>query len=128
MRSPNYADLEPRILTRGSAHGCASRTVSEEQFAGCLLGLACGDALGATLEFLSRDEVRARYGQLREIVGGGWLRLAPGEVTDDTQMATCIAESIVATGTVDGGRHRPAVRGLAALGPDETSARRRAGR
>ncbi|MHB8645484.1 MAG: ADP-ribosylglycohydrolase family protein [Thermomicrobiales bacterium] len=76
--------------------------VSEDQFAGCLLGLACGDALGATLEFLSRDEIRARYGQLRDIVGGGWLRLAPGEVTDDTQMATCIAESIIATGTVDG--------------------------
>ncbi|MDQ2785600.1 MAG: ADP-ribosylglycohydrolase family protein, partial [Chloroflexota bacterium] len=79
----------------------SQQTVSEEQFAGCLLGLACGDALGATLEFLSRDEIRARYGQLRDIVGGGWLRLAPGEVTDDTQMATCIAESIVATGTVD---------------------------
>jgi ADP-ribosyl-[dinitrogen reductase] hydrolase len=78
------------------------QTVSPEQFAGCMLGLACGDALGATLEFLSRDEVRARYGQLREIVGGGWLHLAPGEVTDDTQMATCIAESIIATGTVDG--------------------------
>jgi len=78
------------------------QTVFEEQFAGCMLGLACGDALGATLEFLSRDEIRARYGQLRDIIGGGWLRLAPGEVTDDTQMATCIAESIVATGTVDG--------------------------
>ena len=67
-----------------------------------MLGLACGDALGATLEFLSRDEIRTRYGQLRDIIGGGWLHLAPGEVTDDTQMATCIAESIVATGTVDG--------------------------
>lgn len=72
-----------------------------ERFTGCLLGLACGDALGATLEFLSRDEIRARYGQLREMIGGGWLRLAPGEVTDDTQMATCIARSIVATGTFD---------------------------
>lgn len=77
-------------------------TVSQEQFAGCILGLACGDALGATLEFLSRDEIRARYGQLRDIIGGGWLRLTPGEVTDDTQMATCIAESIIAMGTVDG--------------------------
>ncbi|HEY8292796.1 MAG TPA: ADP-ribosylglycohydrolase family protein [Thermomicrobiales bacterium] len=80
----------------------SQQTISEERFAGCMLGLACGDALGATLEFLSRDEIRARYGQLRDIVGGGWLRLAPGEVTDDTQMATCIAESIVAMGTVDG--------------------------
>jgi len=80
----------------------SQQSASPEQFAGCILGLACGDALGATLEFLSRDEVRARYGQLREIVGGGWLRLMPGEVTDDTQMAACIAESIVAPGVVDG--------------------------
>ncbi len=80
----------------------SQQTVSEEQFAGCMLGLACGDALGATVEFLSRDEIRTRYGQLRDIIGGGWLRLAPGEVTDDTQMTTCIAESIVATGTVNG--------------------------
>lgn len=80
----------------------SQQTGSLEQFAGCILGLACGDALGATLEFLSRDQIRARYGQLREIVGGGWLRLPAGEVTDDTQMATCIAESIIATGTVDG--------------------------
>ncbi|MDQ6833700.1 MAG: ADP-ribosylglycohydrolase family protein [Chloroflexota bacterium] len=80
----------------------SEQIVSEEQFAGCMLGLACGDALGATLEFLSRDEIRTRYGQLRDIVGGGWLRLVAGEVTDDTQMATCLAESIVATGTVDG--------------------------
>ena len=80
----------------------SQQIVSEEQFAGCMLGLACGDALGATVEFLSRDEIRTRYGQLRDIIGGGWLRLAPGEVTDDTQMTTCIAESIVATGTVNG--------------------------
>jgi ADP-ribosyl-[dinitrogen reductase] hydrolase len=76
-------------------------TVPRERFTGCLIGLACGDALGATLEFLSRDEIRARYGQLREMTGGGWLHLTPGEVTDDTQMATCIAQSIVETGTFD---------------------------
>jgi ADP-ribosyl-[dinitrogen reductase] hydrolase len=80
----------------------SQHAVSREQFAGCLLGLACGDALGATLEFLSRDEIRTRYGQLRDMIGGGWLHLAPGEVTDDTQMATCITESIIAMGTVDG--------------------------
>ena len=74
----------------------SNRNVAREQFVGCILGLACGDALGATLEFLSRDEIKIKYGQLRDIVGGGWLRLAPGEVTDDTQMAACIAESIVA--------------------------------
>lgn len=66
-----------------------------DRYRGVLLGSAAGDALGATLEFLSRDEVRSTYGVLRDIVGGGWLKLRAGEVTDDTQMACCIAHSIV---------------------------------
>ena len=32
---------------------------------------------------------------LKELVGGGWLRLKPGQVTDDTQMALCIARALV---------------------------------
>jgi len=61
---------------------------------GALLGLACGDALGAPAEFKSRGEIQARWGQLTEMVGGGpW---APGEWTDDTGMALCLAEGILA--------------------------------
>lgn len=59
-----------------------------------MLGLAIGDALGATVEFLTRSEIRARHGVLREIQGGGWLGLRPGEVTDDTEMSLCVARSI----------------------------------
>lgn len=65
-----------------------------DRYRGVLAGLAAGDALGATVEFMSRAEIRARYGVHREITGGGWLGLPPGEVTDDTQMALCIARSI----------------------------------
>lgn len=71
------------------------------RFRGALLGLAVGDALGATVEFMGREEIRARFGVHRELVGGGWLRLAPGEYTDDTQMALAIARSIVALGRID---------------------------
>jgi ADP-ribosyl-[dinitrogen reductase] hydrolase len=59
-----------------------------------LLGSALGDALGATVEFCTQSEIRAQYGVLRKIVGGGWLKLKPGEVTDDTQMSLCIARSL----------------------------------
>lgn len=58
------------------------------------IGLAVGDALGAPAEFLTRGEIRDKYGVLKEMVGGGWLRLKPGQVTDDTQMALCIARAI----------------------------------
>ena len=59
------------------------------------VGMAIGDALGATVEFLTAPEIAAKYGTFREIVGGGWLRLKPGQVTDDTQMALCIARAVI---------------------------------
>ncbi len=71
------------------------REALRDRYRGALLGSAVGDALGATLEFMSREEIQAQYGALRDIVGGGWLNLVAGEVTDDTQMAVCIASSIV---------------------------------
>jgi len=65
------------------------------RFRGVMLGIAAGDALGATVEFMSPEAIAATIGVHREIVGGGWLHLAAGEVTDDTQMALCIARSLV---------------------------------
>ncbi len=62
---------------------------------GAFLGLAIGDALGAPVEFMTSGEIKAKYGILKEIVGGGWLRLKPGQVTDDTEMALCIARGVV---------------------------------
>ncbi|MEW6512517.1 MAG: ADP-ribosyl-[dinitrogen reductase] hydrolase [Pseudomonadota bacterium] len=64
------------------------------------LGLALGDALGATVEFMTPREIRAafaRYGGIhREMIGGGWLRLKPGQVTDDTTMALALGDAILA--------------------------------
>lgn len=60
------------------------------------IGLAVGDALGAPAEFMTAGEIRAKYGILKEIVGGGWLRLKPGQVTDDTEMSLCAARAVVA--------------------------------
>ena len=65
-----------------------------DQIAGCLVGLAVGDALGAPLEFLSRREVRKRYPQgLRDMIDSRLWR--KGEYTDDTQMALLTAESLL---------------------------------
>lgn len=65
-----------------------------ERYAGCLVGLACGDALGGPVEFQSRQEIAARFPDgVREMIGGGWLDLAPGEITDDTQMTLALARA-----------------------------------
>ncbi|HYI14399.1 MAG TPA: ADP-ribosylglycohydrolase family protein [Thermomicrobiales bacterium] len=73
-----------------------------DRYRGALVGSAVGDALGATVEFMARDAISRKYGELREIVGGGWLNLPKGEVTDDTQMARCIARSLAERGEFDG--------------------------
>jgi ADP-ribosyl-[dinitrogen reductase] hydrolase len=65
------------------------------------LGFAVGDALGATVEFMTRGEIAARYGVHRDIVGGGWLKLKPGQVTDDTEMALALGRSLIRTGGLD---------------------------
>ena len=64
---------------------------------GALLGLAVGDALGAPLEF----RPPGTFAPLREMTGGGTFDLAPGQWTDDTALALCLAESLVERGAVD---------------------------
>lgn len=65
------------------------------------LGLAIGDALGATVEFMTPREIQLQYVVHDKIRGGGWLHLKPGQVTDDTTMSLALGESIIAAGKVD---------------------------
>ncbi len=62
---------------------------------GAYLGLAVGDALGATVEFMTAQEIAATYRIHQHIIGGGWLRLRPGQVTDDTQMCLALGRAIL---------------------------------
>ncbi|QIL72696.1 ADP-ribosylglycohydrolase family protein [Diaphorobacter sp. HDW4B] len=63
-----------------------------DRFHGALLGLACGDAVGTTVEF----QPRGSFAPLTDIVGGGPFSLKAGQWTDDTSMALCLAESLIA--------------------------------
>lgn len=65
---------------------------------GAYLGLAIGDALGATVEFMRPREILMEYGTHRDIVGGGWLKLARGQVTDDTTMSLALGDALLAGG------------------------------
>ena len=62
------------------------------------LGLALGDALGATTEFMTPNEIRVKHKVHKKIIGGGWLGLKPGQVTDDTEMSLAIARSLTVCG------------------------------
>ena len=64
-------------------------------------GLAVGDALGATVEFMTPGEIRHQYGVHDHIRGGGWLRLKTGQVTDDTEMSLALGDAILQKGALD---------------------------
>lgn len=69
----------------------------KDRVVGSLVGLAVGDALGTTIEFTVRDSTDA----VVDIVGGGPFNLNAGEWTDDTSMALCLAESLIASPNLD---------------------------
>jgi ADP-ribosyl-[dinitrogen reductase] hydrolase len=71
--------------------------LSQSRYRGCLLGLAVGDAIGTSVEFMPPGSFTPLY----DMVGGGPFNLTPGEWTDDTSMALCLAESLIEKGEFD---------------------------
>lgn len=69
-----------------------------DRFRGCLLGLAVGDALGTAVEF----QPRGSFTPVTDMAGGGPFRLKPGQWTDDTSMALCLADDADTTAAVCG--------------------------
>lgn len=71
----------------------AGRPSLEEAVAGGLLGVATGDALGCTVEFMDARRIRKMYGTHREIIGGGPFNCQPGEGTDDTDLTWAVVSA-----------------------------------
>jgi ADP-ribosyl-[dinitrogen reductase] hydrolase len=94
QRMPNSPETAEQVrwvkewpLHRSTLHVPTTR----DRYRGTLLGLAAGDALGTTLEFKSPGT----FDPLADMIGGGPFGLKPGEWTDDTSMALCLAESLI---------------------------------
>jgi len=94
QRMPNSPETPEQVrwvkewpLHRSKLHLPTTR----ERYRGALLGLAAGDALGTTLEF----KPPGTFAPLADMIGGGPFHLKPGEWTDDTSMALCLAESLI---------------------------------
>lgn len=67
----------------------------KNKIAGAIYGFAIGDAMGATTEFMSDKQIKSTFGKVTDIIGGGWLNLKAGEVTDDTQMTMCVMDALM---------------------------------
>ncbi len=74
-----------------------SAIATRNRFRGCLMGLAAGDALGTALEF----KPPGSFHPIDDMIGGGPFRLKPGQWTDDTSMALCLAASLIERGEFD---------------------------
>lgn len=74
-----------------------------DKYRGVMAGAAVGDALGAGLEFLEKDEIiRFFGGKVKNFVHHPWVGYRdPGRCTDDTEMSVLIAKSIIERGRVD---------------------------
>lgn len=104
MRSVRLAVNPARLITRGLSEQWNNllnrnkKTATDEitgKAVAAYCGLAVGDALGATVEFMLPSEIVHAYGVHKKIIGGGWLKLRPGQVTDDTTMALALGEAIL---------------------------------
>jgi len=75
----------------GESGGAMAGVTAADRARGALLGLAAGDAVGTTVEF----KPRGSFEPVTDMMGGGTFELEPGQWTDDTSMALCLAESLV---------------------------------
>ncbi len=82
---------------RNEANIHAAESGLMSRYRGALLGLATGDALGTTLEF----KPPGTFTPIDDMIGGGPFHLQPGQWTDDTSMALCLAESLIECGEFD---------------------------
>ncbi len=85
-----------------STEGTLDREVARKELVtpfyranGILLGLICGDALGRPVEFMSSEQIKQKYGSVRDMIGDGSHGQPPGTVTDDSALALRLANNII---------------------------------
>lgn len=71
------------------------KNILRDKIRGALYAHAIGDAMGATTEFMSADEIKIKYGRVDDLIGGGWLDLNVGETTDDTAMTIGVIDALM---------------------------------
>lgn len=84
-------------MDTAAAHWQAQVTPRHDRAAGAFVGLAIGDALGAAVT----GAARGSFAPLTGFRAGGRLGLGAGAWTDETAMALCLAESLLARETLD---------------------------
>ncbi len=96
------SDIDPELRDR--AHGA-------------LLGLAAGDALGAPLVGLTREQAQIKFATVTRFLGGGLYQLAPGDNTGRIAMTRAAAVALAAGDASIEGQHLERYLEVLALSP-----------
>jgi ADP-ribosyl-[dinitrogen reductase] hydrolase len=99
-KTTHHAPLNSLVTKAGENRGLSPLSI-QSRAVGAYLGMAVGDALGATVEFMTPMEIHSQYGIHDTILGGGWLHLKPGQVTDDTSMSLALGRAVLKSGRVE---------------------------
>jgi ADP-ribosylglycohydrolase len=89
--SPETAEQVDWVKTWPQRRRSVQELMLCDRYRGAMLGLAVGDALGTTLEF----KAPGTFKPITDMLGGGPFGLKPGQWTDDTSMALCLAQSLI---------------------------------
>ncbi len=87
-------------MTQSQQHPSAAAALSRfDRAHGCLAGVALGDALGRASEFMTRDQIRARFGWLSDFAAPSPMHPGVGDplgvVTDDSTQTLIIAHTLI---------------------------------
>ena len=94
MQFPSVSEkVLPHEIKFSSPNGFSQTSGNVDRFIGSIVGLAVGDALGASAEF--RPHQYFVEHPVRDMEGGGTWGLKSGQWTDDTSMALCLASSLI---------------------------------
>ena len=85
------------LMTRSDSYWSFYASPVHDRIAGSFVGLAIGDALGAPVEFAPRGT----FEPVTAYRSGGRFKLPAGAWTDDTAMALCLAQSLIAHNGLD---------------------------
>ena len=86
--------VKQAIKSLGSNEESKEMSLEEKRAFGAVLGAFVGDASGAPLEFLEQSDMKHLIEAALSFGGGGRLKVGPGQVTDDSEMAMCLLHAL----------------------------------
>jgi len=86
--------VKQMIKSLGSNEESKGMSSEEKRAYGAVLGAFVGDASGAPLEFLEQRDMKHLIDTALSFCGGGRLKVGPGQVTDDSEMAMCLLHAL----------------------------------